>query len=79
MPQFCPIARAMGRPSEPAYRDLHGRLTAVRYDPILKALYEGLVARGKVKKAALVAAMRKLLTILNARIRDELLAERVGR
>jgi transposase len=54
-------------------------LTAVRYDPTLKAFYEGLVARGKAKKVALVAATRKLLTILNARMRDALLAERVGR
>lgn len=50
-------------------------LSAVRYDPALKAFYQGLLARGKAKKVALVAAMRKLLTILNARLRDALLAE----
>ncbi len=49
-------------------------LSAVRYDPTLKAFYQGLVARGKLKKVALVAAMRKLLTILNARMRDALAA-----
>jgi transposase len=54
-------------------------LTAVRYDPTLKGFYEGLVARGKAKKVALVAATRKLLTILNTRMREALLAERVGR
>jgi transposase len=51
----------------------------VRYDPTLKGFYEGLVARGKAKKVALVAATRKLLTILNTRMREALLAERVGR
>lgn len=49
-------------------------LSAVRYDPMLKAFYQGLVARGKLKKVALVAAMRKLLIILNARMRDALAA-----
>jgi len=41
-------------------------LSAVRHDPRLKAFYQGLLARGKPKKVALVACMRKLLTILNA-------------
>jgi transposase len=41
-------------------------LTAVRYEPRLKAFYQQLLARGKPKKLALVAAMRKLLTIINA-------------
>lgn len=41
-------------------------LTAVRYNAPLKACYERLLAAGKRKKVALVACMRKLLTILNA-------------
>lgn len=45
-------------------------LTAVRHDPRLKAFYAGLVSRGKPKKLALVAVMRKLLVILNARMRE---------
>jgi transposase len=45
-------------------------LTAVRHDARLKAFYQGLLARGKPKKVALVAAMRKLLTILNAVFRS---------
>lgn len=49
-------------------------LSAVRWDPGLKAHYEQLRARGKVAKVALVACMRKLLTIVNARRRDELKA-----
>ena len=45
-------------------------LTAVRWNPAVRASYERLRARGTPPKAALVAAMRKLLTILNAIIRD---------
>ena len=41
-------------------------LTAVRHNPVLKAHYERLLAAGKRKKVALVACMRKLLTMLNA-------------
>jgi transposase len=40
--------------------------TAVRHNPVLRALYQRLVASGKRKKMALVACMRKLLTICNA-------------
>jgi transposase len=41
-------------------------LVAVRHNPVLKACYERLLAVGKRKKVALVACMRKLLTMLNA-------------
>lgn len=41
-------------------------LTAVRHNAPLKAHYERLLAVGKRKKVALVACMRKLLTMLNA-------------
>jgi transposase len=41
-------------------------LVASRYNPVIKAFYGRLVAAGKPKKVALVACMRKLLTILNA-------------
>lgn len=47
-------------------------LVAVRWQPNLKAFYQQLRARGKPAKVALVACLRKLLTILNARRRDEL-------
>lgn len=47
-------------------------LSAVRWEPGMKAHYQQLRARGKVAKVALVACMRKLLTIVNARRRDEL-------
>lgn len=41
-------------------------LVAVRHNVLVKAYYERLVAAGKRKKVALVAAMRKMLTMLNA-------------
>lgn len=41
-------------------------LVAVRHNPVLRDYYQRLVTTGKRKKVALVAAMRKLLTILNA-------------
>lgn len=46
-------------------------LTGIRYNPILKAQYEHLVKRGKEKKVAITACMRKMLTILNAMMRDQ--------
>jgi transposase len=46
-------------------------LTAIRYNPTLKALYQRLTGRGKPAKVALTAAMRKLLTILNAILRSQ--------
>jgi transposase len=41
-------------------------LTATRFNPTIRAFYERLRAAGKLPKVALVACMRKLLTILNA-------------
>jgi transposase len=41
-------------------------LTATRFDPRMKAFYQRLIDAGKPKKVAIVAAMRKLLTIINA-------------
>ena len=46
-------------------------LVAVRYNPVIAAFYTRLTAAGRPKKVALVAAMRKLLTILNAILRDQ--------
>lgn len=45
-------------------------LVAVRFNPVLRAFYEPLVNAGKPKKVAFVAAMRKLLTILNAMVKS---------
>jgi transposase len=46
-------------------------MVAARFNPILKTFYDRLAAAGKPKKAALVAVARKLLTILNAILRDQ--------
>jgi transposase len=45
-------------------------LVATRHNPMIRPLYERLIAAGKPKKLALTACMRKLLTILNAVVRD---------
>ena len=45
-------------------------LTAARHNPVISAFYIRLVDAGKPKKVALVASMRKLLTILNVMMRD---------
>jgi transposase len=47
-----------------------GALVATRYNPVLKEFYGRLLGAGKPKKVALVACMRKLLSILNAVMRD---------
>ena len=44
--------------------------TAIRCNPVIKAFYERLKSRGKPHKLALVACMRKMLTILNAMMRS---------
>lgn len=45
-------------------------LAATRFNPIIKVFYQRLLKAGKKKKVAIVACMRKLLTILNAMLRD---------
>ena len=45
-------------------------LVASRHNPVIRAFYQRLVAAGKARKLALTAAMRKLLVILNAMLRD---------
>ena len=47
-----------------------GALVAVQHNRTLKAFYERLIAAGKEKMVALIAVARKLLTILNAILRD---------
>jgi transposase len=46
-------------------------LSAVRFNPVLAAFYRRLRAAGKAAKVAQIAVARKLLTILNAMLRDE--------
>ena len=65
------------------YRKVHGgrvglrsllfmcALTAAKRDPVMRAFYEGLIARGKAKMCALIAVARKLIVIANAKLRDQ--------
>ncbi len=46
-------------------------LVATRHNPVIRVFYERLLAAGKVKKVALTACMRKLLTILNAMVKNQ--------
>ena len=46
-------------------------LVATRYNPVIREFYERLLVSGKIKKVALIACMRKLLTILNAMIKHQ--------
>lgn len=46
-------------------------LVATRYNPVIREFYERLLAAGKEKKVALTACMRKLLTILNAMVKNQ--------
>jgi transposase len=57
---------------EPLYM---AAMSAMRFEPRLKVFYEALRARGKAGKVAIVAVMRKMLVILNARMRDQLALE----
>lgn len=45
-------------------------VSALQCNPVIKAQYHQLVAKGKHKKVAIVACMRKMITILNAMVRD---------
>ena len=47
-------------------------LSASRSNPVIAPFYQRLVDRGKLKKVALTACMRKLLVMMNAMIRDQL-------
>ncbi len=45
-------------------------LSASKYNPAIKIFYERLIAKGKTKKVALVACMRKLLIIMNTMVKN---------
>ena len=53
-------------------------LAAVRVNPVIKAFAQRLKAAGKLNKVCIVACMRKLLTLLNAMIRDNLRWEQLA-
>ena len=44
-------------------------LVATRYNPVIRDFYLRLCSAGKRKKVALIACMRKLLTILNSMLK----------
>ena len=45
-------------------------VVATRFEPLIRDFYQRLLSKGKPYKIAVTACMRKLLTILNARMRD---------
>lgn len=45
-------------------------LAAIRSNPVIRAFHRRLIAAGKAKKVAITACMRKLLTIINAMVRN---------
>jgi transposase len=45
-------------------------LVATRWNPVIRSFYQRLLTAGKAKKAAITACMRKLLTILNAMMKN---------
>ena len=46
-------------------------LSATKYNPVIRTFYQRLLEKGKRKKVALTACMRKLLTILNTMVKNE--------
>lgn len=46
-------------------------LSAIQHNPVMKSFYQKLVAKSKHKKVAITACMRKMITILNAMVRDD--------
>jgi transposase len=46
-------------------------LVATKRNSVIKAFYQKLLAAGKMKKVALVACMRKLLTTMNAMVQTK--------
>ena len=53
-------------------------IVAMTHNTIIKDYYQGLLKRGKKGKVIIVAAMRKLLLILNARMRNHLNGNKVS-
>lgn len=46
-------------------------LCAIQHNPVIKSFYQRLLAKGKNRKVAVVACMRKMIVLLNAMVRDE--------
>ena len=45
-------------------------MCAIQHNPVIKQFYQKLIAQGKHKKMALTACIRKMISILNAMVRD---------
>lgn len=63
------LRRIKGGRSEPRTALYMAAVTATRKDPVFRQFYQRLLKRGKEKKVALTACMRKLIGILNAMVR----------
>ena len=65
--------KRMTGPGRTAVRNMlyMAALVAMRHNPVIKAFYHRLVQAGKTKMTALVAAMRKILVILNAMVKKQ--------
>ena len=63
-PEPRPVPR-LGQSCLRVHDSLHGHVTATRHNPAIRAFHIRLCRRGKPRKATLIAAMRKLLLILN--------------
>jgi transposase len=48
-------------------------LSATRWNPVIRSMFERLMEKGKLFKVAITACMRKMLTIMNAMTRDQVL------
>lgn len=46
-------------------------MSAIRFNPAIKEFYQRLTAKGKPGKVALIAAMRKIIVIINAMVRND--------
>ena len=57
-------------PAKVANEGYVAAMCAVQHNPVIRDHYQQLTQRGKAKKLALVACLRKLLVILNAMLRD---------
>ena len=73
------MGRARVRGGRPRVRRLlyKAAVAAATHDRRWRAVYEGLLGRGKAKKVALCAVARQLLVVLNAMVRDGRAYERV--
>jgi transposase len=79
MPYWLRPWTASGSGQERPSRRAHDRVVRGRYAARLKAFHDRLAATGKKPKVVIVAVMRKMITMLNAMVRDDIVwADRYG-